>query len=84
MVMFPVNLKYHWSLIVLENPAALLQPKGSWRCRLLYSDSLKTWDDQISQLFTQWITWMRMRAASPESELAPFENFVIAMLDGPK
>jgi hypothetical protein len=84
MVMFPVNLNYHWSLIVLENPAALLQPKGSGRCRLLYPDSLRTWDSQISQLFTQWITWMRMRTASPESELTPLENFVIAMLDGPK
>jgi Ulp1 protease family, C-terminal catalytic domain len=85
MVMFPVNLNYHWSLIVLENPVALLQPKGSGRCRLLYSDSLRTWDSQISQLFTQWITWMRMQhTASPASELTPLPNFAVAMLDGPK
>ena len=88
MVMFPVHLNYHWSLIVLENPVALLQPKGSGRCRLLYPDSLRTWDSQISQLFTQWITWMRMQHTAspltPASKLTPLTNFAVAMLDGPK
>jgi hypothetical protein len=66
-VMFPVNLNYHWSLIVLENPAALLSQKG--RCRLLYLDSLLTWDLQISLLFTQWICWMHKRQTDPQGEL---------------
>ena len=85
MVMFPVNLNYHWSLIVLENPVALLQPQGSGRCRLLYLDSLRIWDSQIWQLFTQWIIWMRMQhTASPASELTPLPNFAVAILVGPK
>lgn len=82
-VMFPVNLNYHWSLIVLENPCALLQPKGTERCRLLYMDSLKTWDQQISQLFTCWVTWMHMRQTS-QGELTPLVNFVTIMLEGKK
>ncbi len=68
-VMFPVNLNYHWSLIVLENPAALLsQQKG---CRLLYFDSLLTWDINVSELFFQWICWMHMRKTDPQGELKP-------------
>jgi hypothetical protein len=82
-VMFPVNLNYHWSLIVLENPCALLQPKGAGRCRLLYMDSLKTWDQQISQLFSCWITWMHMRQTE-RGELTPLVNFATIMLEGKK
>jgi hypothetical protein len=68
MVMFPVNLNYHWSLIVLENPSALLLPKGAGRCRLIYLDSLEIWDEQISTLFEQWIAWMCLRKPSVEGE----------------
>lgn len=68
-VMFPVNLNYHWSLIVLENPGALLSQNG--RCRLLYFDSLLTWDVAISQLFTAWICWMHMRKTNPHGEVKP-------------
>jgi hypothetical protein len=48
MVMFPANFNYRWSLIILKHPVALLQPKGSGRCRLLYPDSLRIWGSQIS------------------------------------
>jgi hypothetical protein len=68
MVMFPVNLNYHWTLIVLENPSALLLPKGAGRCRLLYLDSLMIWDDPISTLFGQWIEWMCLRKTSHKGE----------------
>ena len=68
MVMFPVNLDHHWTLIVLENPSALLLPKGAGRCRLIYLDSLLIWKEQISTLFEQWIAWMCLRKPSVEGE----------------
>jgi hypothetical protein len=87
MIMFPVNLNYHWSLIVLENPAALLQQKGAARCRLLYLDSLSTWDEQISRLFGQWISWMLVMKTSPQgppkTPKTP-ENYAVLLLEGVK
>jgi hypothetical protein len=74
MVMFPVNLNYHWTLIVLENPSALLLPKGAGRCRLIYLDSLMNWDEQISTLFEQWIEWMCLRKTSYEGERTKMLN----------
>ena len=71
MVMFPVNLNYHWTLttlIVLENPSALLLPKGAGRCRLIYLDSMQLWDERISTLIEQWIAWMCLRKTSYEGE----------------
>jgi hypothetical protein len=77
MVMFPVNLNYHWSLIVLENPSALLLPKGAGRCRLIYLDSLMIWDEQISTLFEQWIAWMCLRKTSYEGERTKMLNLYL-------
>ncbi len=81
MVMFPVNLDYHWTLIVLENPSALLLPKGAGRCRLIYLDSLMIWDEQVSTLFGQWIEWMCLRKTSYEGERT---KMLTLLLEGAK